>query len=182
MITKKEILFELIWVVGICLLAILLSVFLVNNFPLEINIHDTYIVVSNWSFFFVCFLFILGFLIYIIKEGVNKYKKILGNILILFFSGALLVLVEAIAGWFIPYFGVLIGSSGIGSGGWTVYPPLSAHEVYMSQPPIYYSPEFWQTLIYFIINPIIQLLIIFISIKTGRLIQSKKQDNFSNSI
>ena len=99
---KKNILIELIWLLG-CLVASQISLkFLSNNTPLDINLHDTYFrgpwmnpVYPHFYTPFINFLFV-GFFVYFLRCLYFEFKKIRIAFILLVFTSLALFFIDSI--------------------------------------------------------------------------------------
>ncbi len=116
---KKDLRNDLIWLfaLGTMTLSIVgLSIGFDNwiTKPLEIQLHDTYIILSIGQVFLLLFLNIT-FWTYLVRQGKNRFERQSSNIVLLLITG-LLIFITSLTIKF-------IGSM---DQGWTIYPPLSS--------------------------------------------------------
>lgn len=82
--------------------------------PFEIQLHDTYIILSISQVFVLSFLNI-AFWTYLIRQARNRFKRQSSNIVLLLTTGLLIFVIS-----------LTIKFVGSMDAGWTVYPPLSS--------------------------------------------------------
>jgi heme/copper-type cytochrome/quinol oxidase subunit 1 len=116
---KKEIRIDLTWIVVLASLTILIIGFLIGfdnwpSKPFEIQLHDTYIILSIRQVFTLLFLNIT-FWIFLIRQVRWKFEKQTSNVILICITG-LLIFVTSLT---IKFIGAM-------DQGWTIYPPLSA--------------------------------------------------------
>ncbi|TBV24755.1 hypothetical protein DMZ43_14725 [Meridianimaribacter sp. CL38] len=117
---------EVFWLIGTTLFALIINLLifgfegLTNNSTLNLNIHDTYLVIENTQFILFCS-YIIFFGVYLVRVLRRKFNNLVAN-LILMISTILLVLVlmELIS---------ILELLNQQSSSWTVYPPLSDQEI-----------------------------------------------------
>ena len=107
---------EVIWLGLIGLIDFFIIQVLVGwgNWGLDIVIRDSYVILSAGQIFFIIFLNI-SFLVYLIKQVLNKFENLLGNLILVVVTG-LLIYVSSMTVKF-------IGSM---DQGWIIYPPFSS--------------------------------------------------------
>ena len=82
--------------------------------PFEIQLHDTYIILSIGQVFLLLFLNVT-FWAYLIRQWKNRFKRQSSNFVLLLVTGLLIFTTSLI----IKFIGVM-------DQGWTIYPPLSS--------------------------------------------------------
>jgi heme/copper-type cytochrome/quinol oxidase subunit 1 len=82
---------------------------------LDINLHDTYFVIEQSAIIIPAFL-VFTTIVYLIKEGLHRYKRKLQNLILVIANFLFLIIVY-------PFSAFL---NRMPKPGWTVYPPLSA--------------------------------------------------------
>ena len=122
-ILDKKIKRELIWLSSIGVVDFLIIQILVGwgNWGLDIVIRDSYIILTSGQIFFIIFLNI-AFLIYLIKQLLNRFENQYGNLILPVVTG-LLIYVSSITIKF-------IGSM---DQGWIIYPPFSSSPVILKE-------------------------------------------------
>lgn len=117
---------EIFWLIGTTIFVLLLTTLifgidgLTSDSTLDINVHDTYYVITNFHVILLLGVLVF-FAIYLVRTLRRNFKNLTAN-LILMISTILLIL-------------VLIGIDSIldalirQTTSWTIYPPLSAGEV-----------------------------------------------------
>lgn len=116
---KKDLRTDFIWLFALGVIT-LLTIGLLIGFdnwrtrPFEIQLHDTYIILSIGQVFLLLFLNVT-FWTYLIRQGRNRFKRQSSNIVLLLVTG-LLIFITSLTIKF-------IGSM---DQGWTIYPPLSS--------------------------------------------------------
>lgn len=116
---KKNIGTDLVWLLAIGTMA-LLTIGLLIGFddwrtkPFDIQLHDTYLILSIGQVFLLLFLNVT-FWTYLIRQGKNRFERQSSNIVLLLVTG-LLIFITSLTIKF-------IGSM---DQGWTIYPPLSS--------------------------------------------------------
>jgi len=107
---------EVIWLGMIGLIDFFIIQVLVGwgNWGLDLVIRDSYVTLSAGQIFFIIFLNI-SFLVYLIKQVLNKFENLLGNLILVVVTG-LLIYVSSMTVKF-------IGSM---DQGWIIYPPFSS--------------------------------------------------------
>jgi heme/copper-type cytochrome/quinol oxidase subunit 1 len=119
---KKNLRIDLIWLFALGMMT-LLTIGLLIGFdnwrtkPFEIQLHDTYIILSIGQVFLLFFLNVT-FWTYLIRQGKNRFKTQSSNVVLLLVTG-LLIFTTSLTIKF-------IGSM---DQGWTIYPPLSSSPV-----------------------------------------------------
>lgn len=109
---------ELIWFcvpMALTGLLFLLPIVELHGNKTDINIHDTYFVISSFAFFVSC-LSIIGFTFYLIKTVATRYNNFLSNIIFLIFNSILIF----------TFTQIIVIDSQMSNEGWSIYPPLSA--------------------------------------------------------
>lgn len=116
----KPILIEILWLLGCIAITIVIGLLFFGKAifekDIDINLHDTYFIVTN-QHFFICFFTFFSFSLYFIKEKRNSFNRKLPFFIFLALGlglNALLVKASPIVTFFNPW-----------RSGWTVYPPLS---------------------------------------------------------
>lgn len=114
---------ELIWLGLISLVDFLIIEILVGwgSWGIDIVIRDSYIILSAGQIFFLVFLNI-SFLVYVIKQLLNKFENLYGNLILVIVTG-LLIYVSSLTVKF-------IGSM---DQGWIIYPPFSSSPVVLKE-------------------------------------------------
>jgi heme/copper-type cytochrome/quinol oxidase subunit 1 len=116
---KKDLRTDLIWLFALGTMT-LLTIGLLIGFdnwtsrPFEIQLHDTYIILSIGQVFLLLFLNVT-FWTYLIRQGKNGFKRQSSNIVLMLVTG-LLIFITSLTIKF-------IGSM---DQGWTIYPPMSS--------------------------------------------------------
>lgn len=82
--------------------------------PFEIQLHDTYIILSVGQVFLLLF-FNVAFWTYLIRQGKNRFERQSSNIVLLLTTGLLIFITSATIKF--------IGSM---DQGWIIYPPMSS--------------------------------------------------------
>ena len=108
----------------------------IGNGNMSINIKDTYLVFDAPMFFMAVFI-AFGFLFYLIRTIILKFRNITSNSILLVFNSAFIILWTQI---------IILENS---MQGWTIYPPLSAM-----------TPEMQEQMKESMVNPIISLSVI----------------------
>ena len=116
---EKEVRTDLIWLFALAVMTSLAIGLLIgfDNWrtkPFDIQLHDTYFILSIGQVFLLLFLNVT-FWTYLIRQGKNKFKRQSSNIVLLLVTG-LLIFITSLTIKF-------IGSM---DHGWTIYPPLSS--------------------------------------------------------
>jgi hypothetical protein len=114
---------EFIWLGSIGLIDFLVIQILVGwgNWGIDIEIRDSYIILSVEQIFFLIFLNIT-FLTYLLRQVLNRFESPLGNLILLVVTG-LLIYVTSMTVKF-------IGSM---DQGWIIYPPVSSSPVVLKE-------------------------------------------------
>lgn len=93
---------------------------LTTNSTLNLNFHDTYLVIENTQFILFCSS-IIFFGVYLIRALRRKFNNLAANLILMIFTILLvLVLIELIS---------ILELLNQQSSSWTVYPPLSDQEI-----------------------------------------------------
>lgn len=98
-------------------LLFLLPIINVNGVTTDINIYDTYFVISSITFFAGC-LSIVGFIFYLVKTVATRYNNNISNIVFIIFNSILIFILTQF----------IVIDSQMNNEGWSIYPPLSAME------------------------------------------------------
>ncbi len=114
----KDVRFDIIWILLISTLSFIVTGLLFGftewTKPVDLQVHDTYYILSKGKLF----LFLLlnfNFWIFLIRQSVTRFKRLSGNIILLIVTSVLIFITSLT----IRYFTVA-------NQGWTIYPPLSA--------------------------------------------------------
>ncbi|WP_299276411.1 hypothetical protein [uncultured Psychroserpens sp.] len=114
---------EVYWFIGTIALILVLNlvVYGINGFKseavIDINIHDTYYVISNLHFTVLTAVFIC-FLVYSIRSLREHFKNLSANLILILSTILLIVVLNGI--------GSMVDSFIQQDSGWAIYPPLSA--------------------------------------------------------
>ena len=115
---KKDLRTDLIWLFALGTVTLLIIVLLIDfehlGRPFEIQLYDTYLILSIKQVFSLLFLNIT-FWTYFVRQGKNRFKRQSSNIVLLLVTG-LLIFSTSLT---IKFIGTM-------DQGWTIYPPLSA--------------------------------------------------------
>lgn len=117
--TKKNIKIDLNWLFTLGVVT-LLTIGLVSGFDdweskaFDIQFHDNYLILSIGQVFLLLYLNVT-FWIYLIRQGINRFKRQSGNVILLILSGLLIFITSQ-----------TFKFSGSIDDGWTIYPPMSA--------------------------------------------------------
>jgi hypothetical protein len=114
---------EFIWLGLIALTDFLIIQLLVGwgNWGLDIVIRDSYIILTAGQIFFILFLNI-SFLVYVVKQVLNKFENLYANLILLVVVG-LLIYVSSMT---IKFIGSI-------DQGWIIYPPFSSSPVVLKE-------------------------------------------------
>ena len=116
---SRQVFIELIWLTVSLGLTLLLSLFLFGrNFlsdTIDIHLHDTYFVIKSLYILLPIF-FLVTFIVYLIKEFRNSFRRTLPNWILIIIGLTLVIALTLLIKAFSQLF----------MGGWTLYPPLSA--------------------------------------------------------
>jgi heme/copper-type cytochrome/quinol oxidase subunit 1 len=162
----KRIIIELIILIAIYLLAYFIWPVLFGtiygNMALDINLHDTYFVMSAspWQMLILCTFSVLSILIYFIRAIVKRYKNNIVNIILIISNFVLIIMLIKI------YRIILLLEQTMDSKvkGWTIYPPLSG--LGNMPHPITGHPHFDSYM--FIPITVFMLILVISSIITGK--------------
>ena len=117
---NKPILIEIVWLLGCIAITIIIGLLFFGKAifekDIDINLHDTYLIIKN-QHFFICFFTFLSFSFYFIKEKRNSFNRKLAFFIFLTLGLSLNILIVK-AGPIVAFFNPW-------QSGWTVYPPLS---------------------------------------------------------
>jgi len=110
---------DLIWIVTIVAMTVLIIGLLVGfdqwaTKPLDIQFHDTYIILSIRQVFILSFLNI-AFWVFLTRQIRCKFERLTSNIVLICITGLLIIITS-----------LTIKFIGSMDQGWTIYPPLSA--------------------------------------------------------
>ena len=119
---KKHILIEILWIIGGGVLSIFLTGLFIGfnrlvNPTLEMQLHDTYFVLTPFFVGIPSFL-LLNFLLLSIRVFLSKFQKVITNFSLIIITGLLIISLNSLA--------QELSRIEFLSGGWTVYPPSSA--------------------------------------------------------
>ncbi len=177
MITKREIVVELFWVLGSLLLSLVLIYLLKLNFSFfengNIGLHDTYFVIDNSYFGLLALFFVpIAYVLLITRSFFTKLKRVLAIIILIILN----VLFIAFNSHRIAFFIVFLYTNYIlptQNTGWAISFPADSDEIVMPQQnsfPLIDNFDFWYTVVLLIST----LLLVFFSILLGLRIAKPK--------
>lgn len=155
---------EIFWILGIT--AVILSIYILTfgiqgfkgSTTLDINVHDTYFLISN--FHFIVLLSIISFfIIYFIRALKWRFKNLTVNV-VLMISIILLIIVLTETYSFID--NVVQENSG-----WTIYPPLSASDIKVED-KVEVKSFYNSSIIVLCLQTFLLLFLTFLGFKIGR--------------
>jgi len=157
---------EIIWFLGTCIIAYLIFdpglTFNFQDSNIDINIHDTYFVISSLHVL-ILFIITLGFIVYLLRMLSYKFKNLTVNIIFLIISSLKILCFYSI---------LKMVRAFIEMAGTTVYPPLSGPNIVHANnkfEPLY------NTLLF--IEVILIIFEIFVVYKIITIYRKKQQEN-----
>ena len=155
---------EILWLVGTLLVGLVLNivVFGINVFeassPIDINVHDTYFIIEDWTLIFVPSILLIV-VVYLIRTLVYKFKNLTAN-LILMISTVLLI--QAIS-----EINLMLNLLSLGSSDWTIVPPSSTDEIQSGMNSMKNSSKTLSRVLFFT-QTILIIFLAFCAYKTGQ--------------
>lgn len=193
---RKNVLYEVIWIIAIALISLQLS-YILGKFFGElygyISKYITFYNIEDKSYFhflreeastFIYFpqiFFLLALIVYSIKELFKKYTRILPNVLlILLAAGAIITQVNYFLALIISvcHLQSLVSTNEvfISGGNVAIYPPLSDIPIFMSS-DVFTAIKGIYPLMQYIFLPIASGFMIFLALRTGYLYAFKKHND-----
>lgn len=118
---NKPLLLEILWLLACIAISIIIGLRIFGKTvfidSIDINLHDTYLVIKKQHLLIFFFVFI-SFSIYYFKELKHSFRRKIQRSFI-FFLGFILIILASLAVQLLPFF------NPYNVNGWTVYPPLS---------------------------------------------------------
>lgn len=158
MITKRDILIELLWLVGVLVISLFIIYLLKENLSLleegNIGLHDTYIILDNSYLGLLSILFVpLAYIAMLVRGVLTKLKSIVSflillvlNLIVIVFNSHFIAFLLAVTK--VKYFPR-------DSEGWTIHPPLKDGEIISeSITDTYFDSDsigFWYSIVLFIL-------------------------------
>ncbi len=125
---------------------------------IDINVHDTYYVISNFEFILMLGVGVF-FGVYLIRVLINKFKNLTAN-LVLMISIILLSLV-------ITGISSMLDAFIKQTSGWTIYPPLSAQDIERDIQPIESNLDLLASVLFYT-KIILLVFLAYCGFKTGK--------------
>jgi len=146
-----------------------------GNDAIDMNFHDTYLVVEGTKEKILVFpLLLLIALVYLIKEAFYAYRRRFQNVVLL----SSIILINAVLTYLVSFFHGIITQLIGDRGGWTIYPPLSAIPRKLPDQKFPDTSTFhstWQVVFY--IQIFFLLLLVIIAFLTGKNWNAKQSES-----
>lgn len=161
---------EIYWLLGTIFTVLILNTlfFGFNGFKsesvIDINVHDTYYVISNLDVLLLMFVGV-HFIIYLIRVLNNKFKTVAANVMLMISIIALFVVIKGINS--------ILELFMVQNSGWTINPPLSTdgieHEIESKENRF----DLYVNLLFYT-QVLLMIFLAFIGFKTGQKYKKEK--------